>query len=341
MQRKRDDAAIGAFLDTIVNAPWLMPRQCNWPRFLFHLTDVHNAASILSSGRLVCRSLAIQQGLMVVDNASPSVIGNTSADVHTNVRLYFRPRTPTFFRNEGIRPVDQRADHAHCPMPIAFLFDAQYVLGLESTRFTDGAHNRWRQLPRIGQDVEFLRHLPWQTILDDRPPAAGRPSEAEQREKIYRRHAEVHVPWELPLVGLRHVFARSPAERETLETLLGTTTGPCSTMIRRVRPDNVLFVNRWTYVERVTVIDGRLRITFNTDTETPGPFTFQLRYSDRTGQVEDHIELKSGFSARSPLNLPVPDEFRTRPFRLTLTLDDSLAYMNEFDPTIGKVQLIG
>jgi len=74
-----------------------------WPRFAFHFTDILNAVSILKTGAIVSRNYAQQNGIMINDNASSSVIENTSASVENNVRLYFRPRTPTQYYNEGFQ----------------------------------------------------------------------------------------------------------------------------------------------------------------------------------------------------------------------------------------------
>jgi len=100
-----------------------------WPRYVYHFTDVHNAASIIRSGYLYSRAEAEQRGLMKVDNASPEIIQRTRPEHLQYVRLYFRPRTPTHYRNEGIRPINQRKLVAHCPIPVYFCLDALTVLG--------------------------------------------------------------------------------------------------------------------------------------------------------------------------------------------------------------------
>jgi hypothetical protein len=61
-----------------------------WPRFLYHFTDVGNAASILRSGYLYSRSISQHRNLMLNDNANPEVILRTPY-ARDYVRLYFRP----------------------------------------------------------------------------------------------------------------------------------------------------------------------------------------------------------------------------------------------------------
>ena len=93
-----------------------------WQKYVYHFTDVQNAARILTDGIIYCRAEAVRRGRMVVDNASPEIIAQTRTEFTRFVRLYFRPRTPTQFRNEGIRPRTARVLGSHCPVPILFLF---------------------------------------------------------------------------------------------------------------------------------------------------------------------------------------------------------------------------
>lgn len=72
-------------------------------QFAYHYTDIHNAINILKEGKLYSRNLAIEKGLMVNDNASEEVISNTRSSVFDCVRLYFRPKTPTQYYNEGYK----------------------------------------------------------------------------------------------------------------------------------------------------------------------------------------------------------------------------------------------
>jgi hypothetical protein len=57
---------------------------------------------------------------MIIDNASRNVMANTDPYVRDFVRLYFRPQTPTQYRNEGIRPKNMRELESHCPVPVFF-----------------------------------------------------------------------------------------------------------------------------------------------------------------------------------------------------------------------------
>jgi hypothetical protein len=130
MQRKPDDEAIGAFFADVTRAPWLAPKLRHWPRFFFHITDASNVVSILRDSELLCREVVQATGRMQNDNASAAVLEGTHPDNFKAVRLYFRPRTPTFWHNEGICPDGRCTKYgAHCPMPVALLFDSAAVAG--------------------------------------------------------------------------------------------------------------------------------------------------------------------------------------------------------------------
>lgn len=137
--RKTDDEDISAFLDQLATEPWLDQARRVWPHYLFHVTDARNVPSIAVAEKLLCRSVAVASGVLRTDSASSEIIAQTSARYRNEVRLYFRPRAPTFYHNEGIRPQGARYKDAHCPMPVVMLFAAKQILGSLDTRFSDGS----------------------------------------------------------------------------------------------------------------------------------------------------------------------------------------------------------
>ena len=181
-----------------------------WPKFVFHYTALENAVSILKSGMLYSRREAERKGLLVTDVASASVLSNTSRDHRRHVRLYFRPKTPTQFSNEGIRPAQSIRYGAHCPVPVFFLFDSGDLLTRKSTQFSDGSLAGYNP-GRIGDTGKFFESLPFQQIYHNTWF-----KEEEKQEIVARRHAEVIVPDELDLDSLRFIWCRSEAEKETL-----------------------------------------------------------------------------------------------------------------------------
>lgn len=186
-----------------------------WPRFVYHFTDVRNAVRILSAGELLSRAEAQRRGVMTVDNASPQVIGHTQPEHLEFVRLYFRPRTPTQYNNEGIRPTDQRKlGGAHCPVPIYFCFDAFSVLTLDEAMFSDG--NIGSARVNIRDDRDFFKAIPFQLVFHN---SAFYPEDRD--EIVFRRNAEALIPNRLSLKPhLKFIVCRSSAEQRTLLHLL-------------------------------------------------------------------------------------------------------------------------
>ena len=102
-----------------------------WPQYAYHFTDVENAVGILSEGLLFSRYDAKRFNLMKNDNASRQVIDMTSSQVTTDVRFYFRPKTPTQYHNEGYKHPELRYSgdvNANVPVPIFFAFDLATLL---------------------------------------------------------------------------------------------------------------------------------------------------------------------------------------------------------------------
>lgn len=320
MQRKPDDEAIGAFFAELSKEPWLGRKRHNWPHDCFHITDVRNAASILRHGQLLSRVRAEALHYMQTDNASPAVLSGTDPWFFHFARLYFRPRTPTFWNNEGMRPPTSQSMDSHCPVPIALVFDLPTVAGIAGVKFSDG--NLASPISKTGEDVGFLRNLNFQDIYHDQPLGA-----LERNRIVRARQSEIIVPESLPLDGLRFVVARSDAERQTLLTTLSDQGGHMPLPLQDVVTHPGTFHGRWTYVERVSLSGGIIRVEFSPDSLTPGPFAAKwILCSVSNGVIlSDTVTIKGAGLYR----LPVPASMQGQPLRFDLWLDDSLAFAGE------------
>jgi hypothetical protein len=245
-----------------------------WPRYVYHFTDVHNAASIIQRGCLYSRVEAERQGLMQVNGASPEIIQQTVPEHLEYVRLYFRPMTPTQFRNEGIRPIHRRElGGAHCPIPVYFCFDALTVLAQDDTEFSNGNMGSARALHSGERD--FFLSIPFHLVFHNRWFTPE-----ERDEIVFRRNAEVLVPDSLSLnPALKFIACRSVAERQTLLQLLP------ADLRRQWAPrirlgERALFFRRWTFVEETIVVDDQVLFRFNPNTRTPGPFDVTFSYCE-------------------------------------------------------------
>ncbi len=289
-----------------------------WPKYVYHFTDVTNAAHIIESGTLYCRTEAIRLGLMNVDNAAPDVIGHTSIERQNLVRLYFRPRTPTQYQNEGIRPLGQRALKAHCPVPVFFCFDAFALLSRDSTRYSDG--NIGSARVRIGEDSAFFASIPFNLVFHDGWFDVNNP--AIRDPIIFHRNAEVLVPGSLALDNdLVFLTCRSAAERRTLLQLLPEAVR--TAWERKIRLDQPgMFERKWSYVEDVVVIEAAISIRFSPSSYMRGPYTVRFIYQEDGSAHTIDLARKFDKLPRA-LRVPLPD---ANAGVVTLYLDDALAF---------------
>lgn len=287
-----------------------------WPRYVYHFTDIRNAASIIQNGCLYSRAEAERRGLMQVNGASPEIIQQTLHEYLRYVRLYFRPQTPTQYRNEGIRPRGQRElGGAHCPIPVYFCFDALAVLAQDDTEFSNGNMGSPRALHSSERD--FFLSIPFHLVFHNRWFTPK-----ERDEVVFHRNAEVLVPGGLPLgPALKFIACRSAAERQTLLHLLPTD------LQRQWSPrirlgERGLFFRRWTFVEEVVVVDDRVIFRFNPNTRTPGPFEVAFSYLE-SGDGPELTWQGIQSTLNTQLSFRVPDAL----WGITaLHLDDALAF---------------
>jgi len=188
MTQKPDAIRIQAHIDQLKEAAWLGTARAWWPDYVFHFTDINNVPKILRAGYLLSRERALQINPDFIDSGSRSVLQKTAEQWKQYVRFYFRPKTPTLYRNEGIRPLKAQTLEAHCPVPIYLLFDSKAVLSLAETKFSNGNLARQNTFTYFGA-ADFER-LPFQSIYHD-----GSISNNIDKDNIINcRHAEIIVP---------------------------------------------------------------------------------------------------------------------------------------------------
>ncbi|MGI8478219.1 MAG: DarT ssDNA thymidine ADP-ribosyltransferase family protein [Thermomicrobiales bacterium] len=167
MPRRSDDGEIAIVIaelaERMSRGEFTTSLRPETPRFLFHVTQFDNALSALRLGKLYSRAEIDRLGAPMIENASPEIVGSTRPWVKDQVRLYFRPKTATFYRNEQFRTPGEIWHGAHMPFPVALMFDAATVLGETGTRFSHG------NLASAGHTVltsgaDALRRLPFHLI---------------------------------------------------------------------------------------------------------------------------------------------------------------------------------
>lgn len=292
-----------------------------WPDYIYRVDNITAAAKILNMGKLLSRNAALSRNLIDKDCASSDVIGITDPKWLTYVRLYFRPRTPTQYANEGFRPPDKLEYGAHCPIPIVMLFDSCDLLTRETTLFSDGnlAKNAC-----VGDDYDFLKKIPFEKVYHNKW------FDQDIRDDIiFRRHAEVVIPNELDLSALRFIGCRTQAEYETLIHLLNHNA-------RKQWADKIglgskmhLHNKRWTFVESVELNHKTIEFQFNPSSETPGPFNARVDIEVlRTNDV--YYWESSSYKADSNLTLDISNREYTDHYIVQLVLNNDLAYKNRF-----------
>ncbi len=322
LRNESDISAIRQHIDELRKAPWIDRTRQWWPACLFHCTDILNVVSILHQGEIVSRSQITTAGQLPTDIASPQVIEGTNPIWQDFVRLYFRPRTPTQYRNEGFRPADKQELNSHCPVPVYLIFDALAVLSRADSRFSDG--NLGSSHTNVDEDVSFLQKIPFNLVYHD---SWFGPAEREQI--VHRRNAEVLVPQWMGLENLRLVGCRSDAEYRTLLHLL-----PPKSHSRWIGKIGVLsnlqlFHRMWTYVEQVDMSTEKIVFSFNRSSSTPGPFDACVEIDEAATGITYRWQ-QDGFQCKQPLqlflsNLSAPFDYTARLF-----LDNQLAYADRF-----------
>lgn len=282
---------------------------------VYHFTDVHNAAKIIAAGRLYSRAEADRLGIRFMDAASQSVISNTNPAHKQFARLYFRPLTPTQYRNEGIRPVGDRWNNAHCPVPVFLCFQARHVLGLDETEFSDG--NMGSGHVSHGGTLEFFKKIPFEYVFHN-----GSYSPDLGDIIKFHRHAEILVPGSLvtdPRTTM--VVCRSAAERLTLLHMLPESVRKAWGPSIRLGYEG-LFHRYWTYVESVRAVDQTVTFHFNPNVRKQCKFQGEFEYR------EDGRDIKQ-FWRGEVSNTSRPLAFRLNaPKRgvATLKLDNCVAF---------------
>ena len=321
----REVSQIKRHLEQLKREPWLGTARRWWPNRLFHCTDLQNVVSILKSGELLSRTQVQAAGQLQVDIAAPAIIDQTSDKWLDFVRLYFRPRTPTQYNNEGFRPKKQWKRNAHCPIPVYLLFDAMEVLSKAECLFTDG-NIAAGAVPMYS--VRQLGNIPFKLVYHDTwfDPTA-------RSTIVYHRNAEVLIPGRLDLGAVRLICCRSQAEYETLLHLLPP--GTRSRWVDKigVQPRWNLFFNKWTYVDQTEATDEQLTLKFNPEPKTTGSFDARIEFVDlMTAGPKTYSWRDEEFDveARPALRFKLTMLESPQDYLVRFYLDDQLAFASRY-----------
>ena len=294
-----------------------------WTSFCFHFTNLNNAVSILQNGMLVSRKKALESGIMENENASIDVINQTDEEWKQYVRLYFRPRTPTQYNNEGFRSKSNLgALQAHCPFPVFFLFDLERTLQKPNCYFTKNSLAK-SGMHELLQTPQQFSELPFSKIYHEGP------FESHERDEIVAcRHAEIVALDELKLdEALKFIIVRSQSEKNTLLSLLGPT--ETEMYAAKVRVDNkqIMFFSLWTYVSKSELSSDKVILTFNNGLGDK-TFDLKIKMTDlQSGVTKEVVLTNHNCDGIFKGNIGTP----LIEYRIEVYLDDNLAFADFYD----------
>lgn len=334
MPRKTDADEILEHLRALPATASLDSSRRWWPKYLYHSAHVENAARILNDGRVLSRRRVVAEGRLALDCASPRILQDLPSGYKRWVRLYFRPRAPTQYANEGVRPRSQYEYGAHMPVPIYLLFSAADVLAQSQSRFTRG---RLEQGAPMGSTADFFRLIPFADVYHD--AGVGPLGSPRRADILNARHAEVLIPDELPLRHLKLVLCRSQPERATLLELMTQSARTRWKDKIAIQTHQNVFHKRGTYVASASLASDASQFRFYTSIPESfrGPFDLTIDWSGSDGWSRRWC--CAGYKVPTE-----PLRFRFHPpasdYQVTMRMDGNLVYKDRYTGDIDESEIL-
>lgn len=294
-----------------------------WPKYIYHYTDINNAVSILQDGKIYSRHKVNQK--MINENAALEILHQTDEKVLDYVRFYFRPKTPTQYRNEGFIPKNCRQyEEANVPVPIFFAFEAKDMLSMEGVEYSEIAlANKGSKLMN---DVREFSKFDFKKIYSDG---------GYQGEKLtpYRR-AEIVVPNDCDLRFLKHIWCRTNAEYISLCTMLKERNiyEKYKDKIGVKENDTGLFFKKSLYISSVRLFIDKAKIIYrNSDLVDNSNINIKyvLQMGDRRveSKIVHNLQMIVHFNKKDIQDLIKENNGE---FIFQIYFDESLVYINKY-----------
>ncbi len=253
-------------------------------------------------------------------------------------RLYFRPRTPTQYHNEGYKPEHIRDTdvNANCPVPIFFFLDSNTILNMDGVEFSETSCAGQHDLQLLSGTEEF-ESLQFYKIYHDKYILPD-----ERDDIVKHRHAEVVRLNGLPIKDtIKGIVCRSVAEKQTLLYLLKTqypkayrTYQP----IIRYSPELNLFFNNGIFVKTVEYSDGKIFVELNDkskryhrDRSNENDFEFKadVQYIDENGIIIEREQFILSIDYASVTGVNLSDvSAKSNNAIVEIYFDNNLMYKN-------------
>ena len=201
-----------------------------------HSTSFENFINIMKSGYIYSRNKLLKNKASFSDIALNSVIENTLPIVQDYVRFYWRPKTPTNYTNEGIKPVAALNGNykAHSPNPVILIFNAS-IIESDGIKFTN--RNAGKYNTHLFDDINNLFNF--DSIFNNEDI---RNYDDNLKTKIKQaRCAELLYPDQISINLIDKIIFRSSCDYQRAIQILGENS--------KFKVDKTYFYNHWLYVD--------------------------------------------------------------------------------------------
>jgi ssDNA thymidine ADP-ribosyltransferase, DarT len=251
-------------------------------------------------------------------DVAPDEIINANHAAHAYARLYFRPRTPTQYRIEGIRRPDEIWNGKHAPVIYMFVFKSRELLTREGVHFSRGN----MQVPgtEILDGDDHFGGLNFSKIYHE-----GSYGLDDADIKIWRC-AEVLVDSPLNLDDcLEAIVCRSDAERKTLLHILGDVADAWASKVQ-VLSQPGFFNAEYAFVESVDLSSDGVHVRFHPRVKLPMEAKVDLTIwkEDNPLGRRDFRQLELDIRK----NWRFPFELEDGLYQIEIKIEGELAYKN-------------
>lgn len=184
-----------------------------------HYTDISNFLEIMKMGKLLSRHRASELGF--TDAADQNVLTHTNRYIMDYVRFYYKEKTPTFYRNEGIKVNNA---HPHMPIPVVLLFD-ENIIHDSNVAFLSGGGGNPNSI--FTKDIHEANKFDWNVIFYRGPiprqenNLIGFGNDTSGASITNKKNAEFLYPREIDIKYVKKIIFRSRADLKHATTVLG------------------------------------------------------------------------------------------------------------------------